>query len=43
MAQPIIGYNGTVTLAGVATAFVTDWTAQLDTVTQTEGEKVASI
>ncbi len=37
MAQPIRGYDGTVTLAGVATAFVTDWQVQLDTQEQTEG------
>ncbi len=37
MGQPIRGYDGTVTLAGLATAFVTDWQVQLDTQEQTEG------
>jgi len=38
MAQPIRGYDGTVTLAGIATGFVTDWQVQLETQEQTEGE-----
>lgn len=37
MAQPIKGYDGTVTIAGIATAFVNDWQVQLDTQEQTEG------
>ena len=37
MGQPIRGYDGTVTVAGIATAFVTDWQVQLDTQEQTEG------
>lgn len=37
MAQPIKGYEGTVTIAGIAAAFVTDWQVQLDTEQQTEG------
>lgn len=37
MGQPIRGYDGTVTIAGIATAFVSDWQVQLDTQEQTEG------
>lgn len=37
MSQPIRGYDGTVTVAGIATAFVNDWQVQLDTQEQTEG------
>ncbi len=37
MAQPIRGYEGTVTIAGTLTAFVSDWQVQLDTQEQTEG------
>lgn len=37
MAQPIRGYEGTVTIAGITTAFVSDWQVQLDTQEQTEG------
>ena len=37
MWQPIRGYDGTVTVAGIATAFVNDWSVELDTQEQTEG------
>ena len=42
MSQPIRGYDGSVTIAGVATAFVTDWQVQLDTQEQTEGPFIGS-
>lgn len=37
MGQPIRGYDGTVTVAGIATAFVNDWSVELDTQEQAEG------
>jgi len=37
MAQPIRGYDGTITAAGVATGFVNNWEVSLKTEEQTEG------